>query len=396
MKTLSRRKARLLAAAAVSAAALVTTMAVMPAASAQPVKAGSASVATRTLHVRQIAFGKKLHHMFRPGGKGALRSEPLTHPDDITVLGGHLFVSFQNGVGPQGEPSTDGNIGSTLAEFTLSGREVRQWDVVGKSDGLTADPALGTVIATVNEDANSSLYTIMVATGRVTHYRYSEALPHKGGTDAISIYRGEILISASAPGTTGAPAPKVSYPAVYVVTLNPKTAVAGMRPLFYDEWKARAVNGSDAGKIVHLALTDPDSSKVVPSSSPRFAGDFVLTSQGDNEQIFDHPTGSRVGLKVLHLSSSVDDTAWATDRSGALYMIDPGTDTVDKVSGDFTAGTAYAAVTPCDANGAPAACPGPGFPANYLATENLTTGALTRVPLTGPAVRPQGMVFIKS
>jgi hypothetical protein len=122
----------------------------------------------------------------------------------------------------------------------------------------------------------------------------------------------------------------------------------------------------------------------------------MLTSQGDKEQIFDHPTGSRAGLKVLHLSNSVDDTAWATARSGALYTSDATADTIDKVYGDFTVGTAYAAVTPCDAGNAPATCPAPGFGVNYLATDNLTTGALTRVPLTGSAVKPQGMIFIKS
>jgi hypothetical protein len=377
---------------------MITTVAVMPAASAQPVKGGPARAATATrpaLHVRQIAFGKKLRHTFRPGGTGALHAETLSNPDDLGRLGGHLFVGFQNGVGAQGEAATDGDLDSTIVEFTLSGRAVRQWDVRGKVDGLSTDPAAGLVIATANEDANSSLYTITVATGRVTHYRYSGPLPHKGGTDAISIYHREILISASAPGTTGAPAPKASYPAVYVVTLKAKTAVAAVRPLYYDEWQAKAVNGAEAGKIVHLALVDPDSSEVVPSSSPRFAGDFMLTSQADKEQIFDHPTGSRVGLKVLRLSNSVDDTAWATARSGALYTTDATADTVDMVSGRFTVGTAYSAVTPCDAGNAPATCPAPGFTANYLATDNLTTGALVKVPTTGAAVQPKGMIFVR-
>ena len=95
------------------------------------------------------------------------------------------------------------------------------------------------------------------------------------------------------------------------------------------------------------------------------------------------------------LSDSVDDTAWATARFGALYTTDQTSDTIDVVYGDFTVGTAYSAVTPCDANDAPAVCPAPGFPANYLATDNLATGALTPVPLTGPAVHPQGMIFIR-
>ena len=377
-----------------TAGALVATGALALPASAQPVR--TAATASHKLAVRQILFGMKLHHKFRVNGHGAVRSEPLTKPDDITELGRHLFVAFQNGVGPQGEASTDGNLNSTVVEFTLSGRPVRQWDVRGKCDGLTADPAIGKVVATLNEDAHSSLDAITVATGRVQNFRYSVPLAHKGGTDAISIYRGQILISASAPGTTGKPAPQPNYPAIYVTTLHPRTGVAQVRALYYDEALAKAVNGPQAGKFVRLGLTDPDSNEVVPSASPRFAGDFMLTSQGDKDQIFDHPTGARVNLQVLRLSNSVDDTAWATARSGALFTTDQTTDTVDAVYGGFTVGTAYAAVTPCDAGNAPAVCPGPGFPANYLATDNLRTGALTPVPLAGLRVHPQGMIFVKS
>ena len=101
-----------------------------------------------------------------------------------------------------------------------------------------------------------------------------------------------------------------------------------------------------------------------------------------------------MNLAVLGLSNSVDDTAWATARWGALYTTDQTTDTVDEVYGAFTIGTAYSAVTPCDANDAPAVCPAPGFPPYYLATDNLKTGALTPVKTLGPRVHPQGMIFI--
>jgi hypothetical protein len=397
VKTLGKRSASLLTTALVTTGALVTAGALALPASAQPATpAAPASAGTaHELTARQILFGQKLHHKFRVNGTGAWRSEPLTSPDDITELGHDLFVTFQNGVGPQGTPSTDGNTDSTLVEFTLGGRWVSQWDVTGKCDGLTADPPTGTVIATLNEDAHSSLDTITVATGRLQHYRYSEPLPHNGGTDAVSIYHGQILISASAPGTTGAAAPQPTYPAVYVTTLHPKTGIAQVRPLYYDGALATAVNGPDAGKLVRLGLTDPDSNEVVPWSSPRFAGDFMLTSQGDKEQIFYRRSGGRASLDVLTLSDSVDDTAWATASRGALYTTDQTTDTVDAVYGSFTIGTAYSAVTPCDANDAPAVCPAPGFPPNYLATDNLKTGALTAVKTLGPRVHPQGMIFIR-
>jgi hypothetical protein len=397
MRTSNRkRSASALAVAAVAGAGVLAMAGALAApASAQVAPARPASVAAGDpLHVTQIAFGKKLRHTFRPNGTGAARTEALSSPDDITQLGRDVFVTFQNGVGPQGQASPDGNLDSTIVEFTLSGREVAQWDLHGKCDGLTADPLTGEVIATINEDAHSSLYAIKPRAGSATHYAYSEPLPHNGGTDAIAIYRGQILISASAPGTTGAAAPNAKYPAVYVVTLNAQEKIAHVSPLYYDEAPAFQANGTAAGKTIRLALTDPDSNEVVPWAAPRFAGDFMLDSQGDQELIFDHFTGWHQSLTALHLPASVDDSAWATTRHGALYVTDGTDDTVDVVSGRFTVGTMYSSVTPCDSNSAPATCPGPGFPANYLASTSMRTGALTPVPLTGPVLRTEGMIFV--
>jgi hypothetical protein len=263
--------------------------------------------------VTTILAGDSLHHSFLPQGRSTPMTEPLRDPDDITQLGDDLFVGFQNGVGPQGQASTSGNRDSTVVELTRTGRPVGQWDVVGKTDGVTAYPAIGAVIATVNEDANSALYVIHPSpAAAVTRYAYNEPLPHAGGTDAISIDGGRILISASAPGTTGEPAPQPTYPAVYSVTLDTSTRIATVSPLFYDEAKATVanVNQADSGTLVNLALTDPDSNEVVPAYGPRFAGDFMLTSQGDQRQIFvSNPGRADQHLSVLTLSQSVDDTA---------------------------------------------------------------------------------------
>jgi hypothetical protein len=381
----SRRTVTLLAAVAVSAGALITTGAL-----ALPASAGQPSVKTTPLNVRQIAFGKKLHHVFRPGGTGVPRSEPLTGPDDLTMFDRHIFVGFQNGVGAQGEPSTDGNLDSTVVEFTLAGKEVRQWDLRGKCDGLTADIFIGGLIATVNEDAKSSLYTIRIPGGAVRHFNYNVPLAHKGGTDAISIFHSLILVSASAPGTSGKLPAKP--PAVYLVLLHPTKPIAFVHPWFFDNSVAKAANGPHAGKLVKLALTDPDSSEIVAPESPRFRNDYMLNSQGDQELIFFNlisPT-----LQVLSLPTSVDDTAWATGRRGLLYATDSSADTLDIVSGVFSMGTAYTAVTPCNANSAPATCPGPGFPPNYLGTINLTTGAIAKVATTGAALQPKGLLFV--
>jgi len=349
----------------------------------------SASASPKTLTVKQIALGETLKHSFQPNGKGAAQTEHLIQPDDIATLGGKLYVGFQNGVGSMGEPSPSGNLDSTLVEFTPTGSVVKQWDVTGKIDGMGADPATGQVFASVNEDSKSSLY--VVSGGTVTHYTYTQSpLPHMGGTDAISVYHGKILISASAPGTGGkAPA---NAPGVYVATLNSGAKTAALAPFFAINATATGVNAPNDGQKVTLALTDPDSNEIVPSSSPEFAGDFMLNSQGDQQLIFSGASGQN--LQVLKISNPVDDTAWATSASGSLYATDAGADTVDAITGSFKLGTAYTAVAPCNANSAPTVCPTPpAFPANSLGTINLKTGAVGKVTLSGP-LTPKGLIFI--
>jgi hypothetical protein len=325
-------------------------------------------------------LGTTLKHSFQPNGKGAMMTEMLSQPDDIVPLGGNLYVGFQNGVGSQGEASASGNLDSTLAEFTPAGSLVKQWDVKGKIDGMGADSATGQVLVTVNEDSNTSLYA--VSGGTVTHYTYAPSLPHLGGTDAVAAYNGKILISASAPGTSGkAPA---SAPAVYTVTLNAGTKTANVAPFFADNATATVVN---TGKKTTLALTDPDSNAVVPSNSPEFAGDFALVSQGDLELIFSGASGQN--LQVLKLGQSVDDVAWATSATGSLYTTDSSVNAVDVLTGTFTPGTVYTAVTPCNANSAAATCATP----NSLGTINLKTGKIGTVAVNGP-VQPKGMIFV--
>jgi hypothetical protein len=324
-------------------------------------------------------------------------SEQISQPDDITRLGGHIYVAFQNGVGPQGQPSTTGNPDSTIVEFNRRGRAVKQWDLTGKCDGLTADPQLGSVIATVNEDANSSLYLID-PDGGVTHFNYnSDPLPSNGGTDAITIYHGLVLISASAPGTTGAGAPQPTYPAVYEAAFDFGNGVVTLTPLFFDEDQATLanVNTPGFGMPQKLGLTDPDSSERVPGYADRFGGDFMLTSQGDQEQIFVHHAGRPdQSLSVLKLSSSVDDTAWPSSPNGELLTTDNSNNTINEITGPFRPGSVFVADTPCDQNNAPATCPGPGFPPNFLGELNPFTGQIAPVDLAGPAVEPQGMLFL--
>ncbi len=382
-------------------AALTSALAVtVPVASADPGDGpGPFPGHDHGLRATVIVSGTSLKHTFTEAGASTVTSEPLTDPDDFTLLGEDIFVGFQNGVGPQGQPSPSKNLDSTVVELSQRGQPVAQWDVRGKTDGVTADPEAHMVIATVNEDANSSLYTITPGPGGgiVRHYSYNEPLPHHGGTDAISVYDGQILISASAPGTTGKlKAPQPTFPAVYSVSLDPSNSIATVTPFFYDEDPAAVANVGtrQTGQTVKLALTDPDSNEVVPPYAPRFQGDFMLTSQGDQEQIFvsrwDHK------LRVLSLSQSVDDTAWPDDDgAGTLYATDSTNDAVDTVTGDFPDGPVVAA-TPCGANSAPATCPDPPrYPANYLATLNPWSGQVTPLTVGGAAFVPQGgLLFV--
>ena len=382
LRTVTRLGATIAAASLLGAAGCTSSGSSSPSA--------SPGASSKGLTVHQIAFGTLLKHSFQPGGKGAARTEHLIQPDDIVSVGSHLYVGFQNGVGPQGEPSGSANLDSTLVEFTPAGHVVKQWDMRGKIDGMGANPATGQVIATVNEDANSSLYT--VSGGTVTHYSYTPAkLPHLGGTDAVTVFHGKILISASSPGTTGkAPA---SAPAVYAVTLNAGTKTAAVAPFFAANAMATGVNAPNAGKTVTLALTDPDSNNAVPSSSPKFAGDFMLNAQADQELIFSPASGTN--LQVLKISKPVDDSAWATSASGTLYTTDSNADTVDAITGSFKPGTVYTSIAPCNAANAPALpCPNPPkWPLNSLGTVNLTTGTVGNVAVNG-VLAPKGMVFV--
>ena len=142
---------------------------------------------------------------------------------------------------------------------------------------------------------------------------------------------------------------------------------------------------------MNLALTDPDSNEVVPSWAQRFAGKFMLTSQGDQEQIF---FGGDKPLQVLSLTRSVDDTAWPSGRDDALLTTDNSDNEVIAATGPFERGSEIAAVTPCDSNSAPATCSAPDFPPNYLGSINPWTGIITPLPVSGPSFQPQGVLLL--
>ena len=304
-----------------------------------------------------------------------------SQPDDLTAFGRSLFVAFQNGV-----PSTGGSTGtatqSTIVKFDRHGQIERSWQIVGKCDGLGVDPHTRSVIATVNEDGNSSLYTMPAdGPGAPTHYIYdANPLPHGGGTDAVTVYHDRIFLTASAPTSNG--------PALYQIALRAGGIAHLSAAPFYDTSTAEVAN--PRGGQVNLALTDPDSATVVPRQAPRFRGEFLLDSQGDQQLIFaDHLGADNQQLQLLNLSQAVDDIAVATGHHGILVATDSATDTVDIVTGRFNPGTAYTAVTPGNANTPPLPTP-----ANYLGTINLYTGAVTATPTNGSQLTPHGLIYL--
>lgn len=313
--------------------------------------------------------------VFAKGGK-------LFGPDDITELDGHVFIGYQNGVGPNGEPSSTGNTQSTVVEYTLQGDAIGSWSLTGKVDGLGADPDRHFVIATQNEDSNSSLSTITpLRDGKalIKHYKYdSNPLPHGGGTDSVIVRDGVIYLSASNP-SPDADGTTFSGPALYTADLDGDTAV--LKPALRDD--STAVNAI-TGKSETLNLSDPDSSEVVPHAVPRFGGDVLLDSQGDGELIFlNHPDSRHQQATVLNLGTQVDDSAFATGPCETLLVVDNSLNEVVAVTGPFQRGEAFEAV-PNDSTVLP----------GNLGTLNLKTGQITA--FGSGFANPHGLLFLSA
>jgi hypothetical protein len=316
------------------------------------------------------------------------KDSAVVGPDDIARLGDHLFVGYQNGVGAKGEPAPSGRADSTVVEYDLRGKQVAQWNLTGKIDGLGADPTRDRVIATANEDGNSSLYTISPRGNarrdggdkrtEVQHYQYNPSpLPHGGGTDSVVVRNGTVFITASAPaadanGTT------YSRPALYTAKLSDGKAT--LTPVLADNAVATDVV---TGKPVKLNLSDPDSSEVVPRSVPRRGGDLLLDSQGDGQLVFlSHPGKRTQRADVLSLKTQVDDTVFTSGGRGTLYVVDSANNRVVAIDGPFRDGQAFVSV--------PSGSPTPAA----LGSLDLNTGA---VAVFGSGFgNPKGLLFVSS
>lgn len=342
---------------------------------------------------------------------GAL-SHATIGPDDITSLNGNVIVAWQNGIGPKGEAGPHKLLDSTVVQYSHSGSVMHRWSLPGKVDGVSGDG--NRLIATANEDGNSILYVVKPgapAKRQVTRYTYmpapdaagSSAVHTGGGTDSVQIVNGQILVSASAPAHSGRAATfRVSLATVTsrkrtqiktgsktrTRTAKVVTHVAKLSPTFLDS--SHATNAL-TGNGVTLHLTDPDANALVPTNSgDPFAGDYVLSSQADDQLVFAAGLGSgHTTLIRLPLSfgpsgvkASVDDVRWAPTDHATLYAVDNKANKIYRISGPFTAGEAIASLDTI----------GSASMGTTLATLNDGSGALD--PFVTGLTAAKGLLFM--
>ena len=315
------------------------------------------------------------------GSKGA---------DDLGFLPGYcgdevgatIWTAYQNGINPDGSPGTEGGpTHSTLVAYEVdSGSIVQRVSVLGKVDGFAADPFTCRLVVTVNEDSNSSLAIVDPSTGSVHTFTYepSPTVSGNGGTDSVAIWRGTVFVTHSNPNDTG-------QPTQYRVKLDWGSHVAHLTPLFFDDSMAK---DALTGARFRMALTDPDTSYVMPRSSPSFAGSLATVSQGDGAIVFASSRGrGHTRLTELNVTDNktgnvppIDGLVVASASEGTLYVVDAKAGTIQALRTDgWPAGTVFVG-EPND-NGNP-----------LIGTLDLATGKIT--PLGNHLVSPKGLLFL--
>ena len=296
---------------------------------------------------------------------------------------------------PQGQPSTTGNLDSTVVEFDLDrqgGGPVGHRRQVRRPDRRSADRP-----GDRHRQRGRELEPLFDHPGRTRrpHYSYTEPLPRNGGTDAISIYHGKVLISASAPGTDRRRPRRSRLPGRLRADVRRGEPVPRrFRPLFSDEAPREIANSRRRQATGRAAGAHrPGLQRGRPRNAPRFAGDFMLTSQGDQEQIFVSAPAAGPKLSVLTLTHSVDDTAWPSVGRRALRDRQR-RDAIYKITGRLHARLDARRGYPVRPERRSEHLPRTGFPPNYLGELDPDTGTITPVPVDGPAFQPQGMLFL--
>jgi len=314
-------------------------------------------------------------------------------PDDITVMGGVLYVTYQNNAGNDGSPAGSR---STVVAFDAAGTVKQTWSVPGRVDGLTADPRHGRVFATANEDLNSSLFLITPTSKGLQHLTFSPDPAQKGsdgsngGTDSVSVGTdGTVYVAHSNPD------PKLPAPnnpaAVYKMTIA--GASATLTPLFNVNDTAPVMNPAAAApRSAPLGLTDPDSNRIIASSG----GDMLIQdAQADSKLVFaTHLSSGSPSLAQLNLVNAggkaggptpqLDDIEQVTGP-GTLYMVDQGSGKIYAMdTATVTPGT-YFVSQPKPSKG--------DLPNRAdVATLNIHTGVVTDLH-TG-LISPKGLLFL--
>jgi hypothetical protein len=135
----------------------------------------------------QVAMPPYKLSVFATGANGN------SQPDSMVQWRDSIIVAFQNGVAKDG---TDGK-SSTIVQYSLSGVVRRSFSVVGHNDGLRV-VGENELWCLQNEDANSNLVVINLASGRQVRLTFPSP-PHGGGYDDLVVLNDQVFITASNP-----------------------------------------------------------------------------------------------------------------------------------------------------------------------------------------------------
>jgi hypothetical protein len=317
-------------------------------------------------------------------------------PDDITRLGELLYVTYQNNAGKDGTPA--GSTSTIVGFDRHTGQVVQTYTVTGRCDGLTADPRHHRILASVNEDLNSSLFVITPGhPSPITHYTYRPDPAQtgtdgtNGGTDAISVADdGTVYVAHSNPDLA-LPAPN-NAAALYRMTLSGTTAT--LSPVFGINDSAKVINPvPGAPTIAPLGLTDPDSNRFLPGVE---GGTLIQDAQADSKLVVlselrsPHPALAQLNLTNATppnggaATPQLDDIERVTGK-GTLYTVDQTSGNVYTIdTTGIDPGTLFVSQP------APSAGDQPNDPA--LGVVNPHTGVVTHIDTT--MASPKGLLFV--
>lgn len=277
---------------------------------------------------------------------GASQAGTSKNPDSIIQVGSNIFVGYGDNVNPDGtvpgsNPPVQGQ--TEIIEYTLTGKAVKTFEVIGHNDGLLAYDN-HTIWSLSNEDANPVLTVIDLSGGTETQYTPTTPLLHGGGLDDMALIGGVVYVSASNPNLS-APTPQfpngivTGAPAVISIALNANGTTFDWQPILNGNAQATDIVG---GGTVTLNMTDPDSEGIDPN------GNLMVDSQQDSEIVFISSIGT-ANQAASVLSLTLNGQPWQVDDSrfvpkgNAPYMLitDTPTNTIYRIDANFNAGDAY-------------------------------------------------------